>query len=413
MNICRLFDQLKQPYLLADQTTDQLIMANPAACQLLNTHQSKLESLPVWCEHIAPLLAKTDTVYSTFRHQGQLIQVDYSYIDTDDHSYCAIYLSPSPIEQPNKFFRIIDNLGAYVYCKDQQYNYSYANQQVCELFNLPLEQIIGHSDCKFFGQATGERLIEQSDRQVLEDGKTLRVEETNFIPHLNEYRHYLSVKKPLLDDSGRICGIFGISTDITEQKILEQQVTSTNARLKATLAKMAKLKDQLQQKATHDALTGLYNRHFLEEHCELAFLNAGLSTISLLMIDIDYFKRINDQHGHQTGDEILRLLANVMRNGCRKHDLICRFGGEEFVILLPHTSLEMSLQRAEVLREQYKEQLKHQYPNLCENSISIGVAASPMHGDTFDSVCKAADKALYQAKETGRNRCIAAATTKQ
>ena len=127
-----------------------------------------------------------------------------------------------------------------------------------------------------------------------------------------------------------------------------------------------------------------------------------------MMLDVDHFKRFNDTFGHDAGDALLRGMGAILRRTVREGDMPCRYGGEEFVVILPGADLNGTRQRAEVLRaaiEQWNPQ--HNGRSLGTVTVSVGVAAFPLHGDTGQAVLKMADQALYAAKHAGRNRIAA------
>jgi len=162
-------------------------------------------------------------------------------------------------------------------------------------------------------------------------------------------------------------------------------------------------RDLLESMAMHDQLTGLYNRRYLFDVSAHKITGAlrHAKNLSLLMMDIDYFKNINDTHGHAAGDEILKAVSGVLGEHNRKEDLVARFGGEEFVIILEYCSLEDAKLKAEEIREKV-ESLK---PLGIAISISIGVAQLLDKSEDFDGLLKRADDALYIAKDNGRN-CV-------
>jgi diguanylate cyclase (GGDEF)-like protein len=165
--------------------------------------------------------------------------------------------------------------------------------------------------------------------------------------------------------------------------------------------------EHLQQRATRDALTGLYNRRFMEEALGIEQRQAlrGDSPIGVMMIDVDHFKRFNDSFGHDAGDALLRGIGGILRRIVRQGDLACRYGGEEFVLILPGADLAGTRQRAESLRATIERwQPKNGGSALSQVTVSVGVAAFPAHGETWQTVLKVADQALYQAKHGGRNR---------
>jgi PAS domain-containing protein len=134
---------------------------------------------------------------------------------------------------------ILDNLGAYVYCKDSHYNYSYANQMVCDLFSRTSEEIIGHPDSDFFDTETSEYIRNVSDSIVIEQGTDIEQEEVNFVSNENSYRTFLSVKKPLIGDNNKVVGLFGISTDISEYKAIEKRIRLSELKLNMVLDNVA------------------------------------------------------------------------------------------------------------------------------------------------------------------------------
>ena len=131
------------------------------------------------------------------------------------------------------------------------------------------------------------------------------------------------------------------------------------------------------------------------------------SALAVIMLDIDHFKSFNDTHGHTAGDELLAVLGELLRNQTRQSDIACRYGGEEFVILLSDTSLEVATRRAEAIRQSFEETyISFEGKNL-QATISIGISIYPDHGDQPESLIIQADQALYQAKSSGRN-CVVA-----
>lgn len=172
-----------------------------------------------------------------------------------------------------------------------------------------------------------------------------------------------------------------------------------------------KLRETLRNLSVRDPLTSLFNRRYMEEslHREIASAKRKGHQLGVVMLDVDHFKRFNDTFGHDAGDVLLREVGNILLLNCRESDIVCRFGGEEFVIIYPETSPEFVLQRAETLRQAISGmQLKHFGRLLGEVTASFGIASFPEHGTTIQELLKAADEALYRAKGEGRNRCVLA-----
>jgi len=181
---------------------------------------------------------------------------------------------------------------------------------------------------------------------------------------------------------------------------------------------------QLREKASTDGKTGLLNAEAWQRAARGHLFRADRLGIrsSLLMLDLDHFKNVNDHYGHQVGDDVLRILADTLRTELRGNDLIGRFGGEEFTMLLPDTPVDAALRTAERVRQRIAEQVSGYLDGLApvmgprsgteqpQVTVSIGVAEHPTHGATVDEVVRAADTALYDAKFAGRNRTRTAHT---
>jgi diguanylate cyclase (GGDEF)-like protein/PAS domain S-box-containing protein len=176
-----------------------------------------------------------------------------------------------------------------------------------------------------------------------------------------------------------------------------------------------RLREALRTQSVRDALTGLHNRRYLEEVLDREVRRAARATqsLGLLMIDLDHFKSFNDTYGHDAGDAVLRDTGASLSKGIRAEDFVCRYGGEEFVVILPTADLEASRARAERLRSRMRElTIMHQGKSLGMVTISVGVATFPEHGLSPKELMAAADAALYEAKRGGRDQ-VAVALPKQ
>jgi two-component system cell cycle response regulator len=165
--------------------------------------------------------------------------------------------------------------------------------------------------------------------------------------------------------------------------------------------------------AITDQLTGLHNRRYMSRHLDNLISAAGRSgkPLAFLILDIDYFKAVNDGHGHDIGDEVLKEFANRIAANVRGIDLACRYGGEEFVVVMPDTEISLAFTIAERLRKSIETTpiVISRPPGKLNITISIGIAGSEGGGDTSEALLHRADQALYSAKRTGRNRVVAAA----
>jgi diguanylate cyclase (GGDEF)-like protein len=168
-----------------------------------------------------------------------------------------------------------------------------------------------------------------------------------------------------------------------------------------------KLRESLRSQAIRDKLTGLFNRHFMEASLEQEFLRSHRNQrpVSIIMLDIDNFKQFNDTYGHDAGDALLKELGATLQNLIRKEDIACRFGGEEFILILPEAAIDVAAKRAEHLRKELKcTSFQYLNRNIGTVTVSLGVAAYPDHGLDTQTVLRKADEALYKAKNSGRDR---------
>lgn len=168
---------------------------------------------------------------------------------------------------------------------------------------------------------------------------------------------------------------------------------------------------KLFEESIRDHLTGLFNRRYLDETIEREIRRAERSgfPVGFIMMDIDHFKRLNDKYGHAAGDVVLQEIGKLLKSKMRYADIVCRYGGEEFVVVMPEASLNITCQRAEKLWEEVKKlELRYKNKNLGKISISAGVAVFPDHGATGHEVLRSVDTALYSAKNSGRDRVVIA-----
>lgn len=166
---------------------------------------------------------------------------------------------------------------------------------------------------------------------------------------------------------------------------------------------------QLQNYAIRDHLTGLFNRRYFEETLENKVLRAEHNTLSLalILLDIDGFKHYNDQYGHDAGDVVLKAVADILFNTVSLKDIVCRYGGDEFIIIVPYTKIQNVQDLCQKFRSELKKmELIYQTTNLGVVTISQGVALFPQHGTAMQTLVNHADEALYKAKEEGRDRVV-------
>lgn len=193
---------------------------------------------------------------------------------------------------------------------------------------------------------------------------------------------------------------------------LHLELKETRDRLNKALKEQARLTEALQRLAHIDPLTEVWNRRYLEELAQREFTRAKRyeRLFSVLMLDIDYFKKINDTYGHAIGDEALKHLVKVTLNNLRKTDYLGRFGGEEFIAILPETDRVTAWDVAERLRQAIADTLVPHPTDIIQIAVSIGVATYHPSDREFNNILSRSDKALYEAKKQGRNRVVESKT---
>jgi diguanylate cyclase (GGDEF)-like protein/PAS domain S-box-containing protein len=174
--------------------------------------------------------------------------------------------------------------------------------------------------------------------------------------------------------------------------------------------KLLILQKELEEQAIRDSLTGLYNRRFLDETLsrELSRAERDKYSVSVVMLDLDHFKVFNDTYGHDVGDMMLKQLGKLLTTQVRAGDIACRFGGEEFVVVMPKASLSVARQRANDWRMRFESQILIHEGEVLNATLSAGVSVYPMNGTTSEEIIRKADQAMYAAKAAGRNLVITA-----
>jgi diguanylate cyclase (GGDEF)-like protein len=195
------------------------------------------------------------------------------------------------------------------------------------------------------------------------------------------------------------------------QLLIKKKRASLVAEHLGVILRGFKMSEDLRDRSLRDPLTGLFNRRFMEEALKLEITKAARQNniIGVIMIDLDHFKRFNDTYGHLAGDALLKEIGLLLMNHCRSSDIVCRYGGEEFLLVISETNEDNLVKKLEQLKVKVEElRIWHIYYWLNSPTFSAGIAIYPHHGDTQEALLKSADYALYKAKEMGRNRiCVA------
>ena len=224
----------------------------------------------------------------------------------------------------------------------------------------------------------------------------------------NEYIRYEDL--PLKGKDGRLIQVEFVSNVylVENEKVIQCNIRDITERKQAEAA-LLKSEALLREQSVRDHLTGLFNRRYMEETLERELLRASRKHLSLgiIMLDADDFKQFNDTRGHAAGDVILRALGSLLIKHVRGEDIACRYGGDEFIIILPDASQEITRERAEQLCERARHlNIPFNGQSLEAITLSVGVAAFPDDGTTSAMILRAVDAALYTAKHEGRDRVV-------
>lgn len=262
------------------------------------------------------------------------------------------------------------------------------------------------------GSQSGELVFSADDCWALRRGKIYAANDSGsqlFCGHVGPSKPKVSLCVPVLGQ-GETLGVLHLQMDQQPSEFKTRLLTAVVDQIGLAIGNL-KLRETLSNRSIRDPLTGLYNRRFMEESLDKEIRRAvrhGRS-LAVMMLDLDHFKKFNDTHGHGAGDALLVTFAEFLQKFLRGYDVACRYGGEEFVLILPEISGENALKRArQLLDETSHLSVPYQGKTLEAITSSIGIALFPQHGSNWEAVLRAADAALYQAKVGGRNHAVLA-----
>lgn len=322
----------------------------------------------------------------------------------------SLHMAEQQIQESEQRFRnMFTNLTIGYQALDINGYWLDANQKMAHILGYKTpEAMIGHQfiDCwsdtdkdfdSFFEHFKNNNYVEGEFTLTRRDGQQITVIISGRIQRNKE---------------GLFVCAHSVIIDITERQKMEQKIIEMNAELEVKIAErtaeLSKANEELLHQSRHDALTGLHNRLSANErlHTEFISMKRSQSSYAVLMLDIDFFKKVNDTYGHSIGDNVLQQLAHILKSTLRESDFAARYGGEEFFLLLPNTELFEARLVAEKIRHAIE---TTPHPVAGKITVSIGIAiATPEMPDEYISV-KQSDENLYAAKKSGRN-CIMAAT---
>ena len=286
---------------------------------------------------------------------------------------------------------------------------------VCQWVNPGFTRITGYAPDDIVGQRLSRLKSGVHDAAFFEElwatiqsGRPWQGEITNRhkLGHLYVEEQTIS---PVSDESGRITHYVAVKQDVSARKQMEAKLREANDNLQRHLVEIEALQVQLHEQAVRDPLTGLHNRRFLAEALEREIARAARDDrpLAAVIVDLDQFKQINDRYGHGAGDATLCAAAKILTSFTRSIDIVCRYGGEEFMVLLPGAGLATAVERAESWRAAFADLVTDVGGVAIRATFSAGVAVHSAHGGSGESLLKEADAALYRAKQAGRNRVVA------
>jgi diguanylate cyclase (GGDEF)-like protein/PAS domain S-box-containing protein len=299
---------------------------------------------------------------------------------------------------------LLSEVKQAVIATDLNGRYIYWNPYAEKLFGYQQADMLGKINTDGF---TSQTLIVQTAAirsQVL--AEHIWKEELQTKTSAGEALILESTTSLLFDEHEKPIGYVSVMEEISERKRAEEALQNSNQKLSQQLETIEQLQEKLRHQAIHDALTGLYNRHYLSEVLELVIIRSERekTPLSIVMADVDFFKVINDSYGHPVGDLFLIEIANLLKKQVRGSDFVCRFGGEEFLLVLPGATMQFAMKRAEEIRQKCAEIVIDHAGKAITATISLGVATFPDQGRQGSEVIVKADQALYQSKQAGRDR---------
>ncbi|MCY3024088.1 MAG: PAS domain-containing protein [Planctomycetota bacterium] len=290
---------------------------------------------------------------------------------------------------------LMNNIPDNIYFKDCQSRFIRINSY--QAYHMGLSdpsEAVGRTDFDFYPAERAQEFY-ADERAVVGGKRIISKVERQFVAGAPE-SWTLTSKVPFYGRDGQVLGIVGVSKDITELKKMERQLGAAN--------------EQLQKMAREDSLTGLLNRRMIldQADAEWARWQRYGKAFSILVIDADDFKNINDTYGHLVGDQALKLLAQTLARSVREVDTVGRYGGEEFVVLLPETTLDGARAAGEKVLQNVRRATLEVEGEPLQVTVSVGAAMSTLGDKDIDTLLHRADAALYTAKRQGKNRLVAA-----
>ncbi len=296
------------------------------------------------------------------------------------------------------FFHAVEQNPTAIVITDPNGRIEYVNPKLVQLTGYRLEELCGKTPQVF---KSGEmehdfyvKLWETIKAGQVWEGEILNRKQNGQLYWIHE------MIAPVLDDSDNVTHYVAMQEDITQRKHAEAELRNLNVRLQAKLAEIETLHDQLREESIRDGLTRLFNRRYMEEMLEREISRGERipQPISVVMMDVDLFKSINDQYGHQAGDAVLQTLGTMLLENTRVSDIACRYGGDEMLVVMPGATQEVAIARAEEWRAAFSMMEFTFGEAKIRTTLSLGAASFPDQAQNLIQLLTAADKALYWAK---------------
>ena len=298
---------------------------------------------------------------------------------------------------------VINTIPDPVFVKDKEHHWIILNQAYCQFIGYPLETLMQKSDHDIFPRHEADAFWSQ-DELLFRTGQAKEIE-AEFTDAFGT-THLIATKKSLHKDAAGNLFLVGIIRDITERKRTEEELRQAAEELTRSNVELKLSEDRLRYLAYHDALTGLANRKQFYERLSqsIDWAHKNNQLVGLMFLDLDGFKQVNDTLGHDTGDQLLRVVAQRLTSSLRSSDIVSRLGGDEFTVILPGIpQLEYVAKVAEKILETLSQVFLLEGQNVFV-TVSIGISIYPLDGEVEETLIKNADAAMYRAKQLGRNQ---------
>lgn len=354
--------------------------------------------------------------FKILHHNGETIAVDISLNPFQDQgkSYVMVALRDirshmEMINRINLLSAAVDSAACGVLITDQVGHIIWSNPMTSTISGYDQHELVGQHS-RIFKSNQHSSDFYQNMWMNLNEMKIWQGIVVNRHKEGHEYYEELTLA-PIQDTYGKVNYFMAIKQDVSERIRLEKQLAEANKKLHIKLKHAEEDTARLYEEATRDKLSGVFNRRYFEEACstELSRAKRSKTTITLVMIDIDFFKMVNDTYGHDVGDKVIALLGGLLLKKTRPYDSVCRYGGEEFVVILPNTSSDVAKNIAETWRVIFESQIiayenkTDGTPGTFNKTLSAGIAQWNGDEDLKQTLARA-DAALYIAKHSGRNQ---------